>query len=84
MHGTIGRSGSYNQCRRRLDAAFPGQRYRRAGGGMAVFAFHGVDGDYSKVSSEAHEALLNWLYAHRQEIWVTTLQEALDWAKDLP
>ncbi len=51
---------------------------------MAVFAFHGVDGDYSKVSGEAHEALLDWLYAHRQEIWVTTLQDALDWAKDLP
>ncbi|MGL4968151.1 MAG: polysaccharide deacetylase family protein [Inquilinus sp.] len=56
----------------------------QAGGGMAVFAFHGVDGDYSKVSGEAHEALLDWLYAHRQEIWVTTLQDALDWAKDLP
>jgi peptidoglycan/xylan/chitin deacetylase (PgdA/CDA1 family) len=56
----------------------------RAGGGMAVFAFHGVDGDYLRVSGEAHEALLDWLYVHRQEIWVTTLQDALDWAKDLP
>jgi peptidoglycan/xylan/chitin deacetylase (PgdA/CDA1 family) len=56
----------------------------RAGGGMAVFAFHGVDGDYLRVSREAHEALLDWLSVHRQEIWVTTLQEALDWAKDLP
>lgn len=56
----------------------------RAGGGMAVFAFHGVGGEYLKVSSEAHEALLDWLDAHRQEIWVTTLQDALDWAKGLP
>jgi peptidoglycan/xylan/chitin deacetylase (PgdA/CDA1 family) len=56
----------------------------QAGGGMAVYLFHGVGGDYLKVSDAAHRELVNWLAAHRSEIWVTTLQGALDWAKTHP
>ncbi len=52
-----------------------------AGGGMAVFLFHGVGGDYSQVSLEAHRQLIEWLSANRRDVWVTTLQNALDWAK---
>jgi len=52
-----------------------------AGGGMAVYLFHGVAGDYLQVSDAAHRELIAWLAAHRSEIWVTTLQGALDWAK---
>jgi peptidoglycan/xylan/chitin deacetylase (PgdA/CDA1 family) len=52
-----------------------------AGGGMAVYLFHGVGGDYLQVSDAAHRELIAWLAAHRGEIWVTTLQSALDWAK---
>jgi len=52
-----------------------------AGGGMAVYLFHGVGGDYLQVSDAAHRELIAWLVAHRSEIWVTTLHDALDWAR---
>lgn len=55
-----------------------------AGGGMAVYLFHGVGGDYLQVSDSAHRELIAWLAAHRSEIWVTTLQDALDWAQAHP
>ncbi|MDH7637379.1 polysaccharide deacetylase family protein [Sphingomonas oryzagri] len=55
-----------------------------AGGGWAVFLFHGVGGDYLQVSDAAHRQLLGWLKAHRREVWVTTLQNATDWAKAHP
>jgi peptidoglycan/xylan/chitin deacetylase (PgdA/CDA1 family) len=55
-----------------------------AGGGMAVYLFHGVGGDYLQVSDSAHRELIAWLAAHRGEVWVTTLQGALDWAKGHP
>ena len=56
----------------------------QAGGGMAVFLFHGVAGDYLQVSDKAHKELLAWLAANKSEVWVTTLQGALDWAKAHP
>ena len=56
----------------------------QAGGGMAVYLFHGVGGDYLQISDSAHRELLAWLAAHRSEVWVTTLQGALDWAKAHP
>jgi peptidoglycan/xylan/chitin deacetylase (PgdA/CDA1 family) len=55
-----------------------------AGGGMAVYLFHGVAGDYLQVSDAAHRELIAWLAAHRGEVWVTTLQGALDWANTHP
>ena len=55
-----------------------------AGGGMAVYLFHGVAGDYLQVSDTAHREMIAWLADHRNEIWVTTLQGALDWAKAHP
>jgi len=56
----------------------------QAGGGMAVYLFHGVGGDNLRVSASAHRALLDWLKAQRSAIWVTTLQNAMDWAKAHP
>lgn len=56
----------------------------QAGGGMAVYLFHGVGGDYLQVSDPAHRELVAWLAAHRGEVWVTTLQGALDWAQAHP
>ncbi|PVM90986.1 polysaccharide deacetylase family protein [Caulobacter endophyticus] len=55
-----------------------------AGGGMAVFLFHGVGGDYLQVSNPAHQELLAWLKANPKEVWVAPLQEVLDWAKAHP
>lgn len=59
-------------------------RQAEAGGGMAVYLFHGVGGDYLQVSDAAHRELIAWLAAHRSEVWVTTLQSALDWVKAHP
>ncbi|MBN9465592.1 polysaccharide deacetylase family protein [Brevundimonas sp.] len=50
-----------------------------AGGGLAVFLFHGVGGDHLAVSSKDHAAFLDWLNNHQREVWVTTLGEALAW-----
>jgi peptidoglycan/xylan/chitin deacetylase (PgdA/CDA1 family) len=50
----------------------------RRGGGIAVFLFHGVAGDYLQVSDAAHRELIAWLAAHRGELWVTTLAEAVE------
>jgi peptidoglycan/xylan/chitin deacetylase (PgdA/CDA1 family) len=50
----------------------------RRGGGMAVFLFHGIGGDYLQTSNAAHRELLSWLAAHRDEVWVTTLAEAVE------
>ncbi|KAK0331458.1 hypothetical protein LTR94_028844, partial [Friedmanniomyces endolithicus] len=48
-----------------------------ASGGMAVFLFHGIGADHLAVSAQDHAALLDWLSANRQDIWTTTLSEAL-------
>ncbi|WP_084580580.1 polysaccharide deacetylase family protein [Sphingomonas azotifigens] len=59
-------------------------REAEQGGGWAVFLFHGVGGDYQAVPDAAHRSFVRWLQAHRGEVWVTTLQQALDWAKAHP
>jgi len=47
-------------------------------GGMAVFMFHGVGGDYLITSAEAHQQLVNYLKQH-PEIWVATFEQAMDY-----
>ncbi|WP_333572465.1 polysaccharide deacetylase family protein [Sphingomonas sp.] len=59
-------------------------REAEQGGGWAVFLFHGVGGDYLAVPDAEHRKFVAWLAAHRGEVWVTTLQGALDWAKAHP
>jgi len=53
----------------------------RRGGGMAVFLFHGIGGDYLQTSNPAHRELIAWLAEHRDELWVTTLAEAVERAE---
>jgi len=53
----------------------------RKSGGMGVFMFHGVGGDYLNVSAEAHHALLQYLKTHEDEIWVGTFQEVMDFVR---
>jgi peptidoglycan/xylan/chitin deacetylase (PgdA/CDA1 family) len=48
----------------------------RAARGLGVLQFHGVGGDYLKVSAQAHQALVDHLRAH-PDIWVKTFQEVL-------
>lgn len=49
----------------------------QAKGGLGVFMFHGVGGDYLVNSAEAHQGLMNYLKAH-PEIWVVPFQTAMD------
>jgi hypothetical protein len=46
-------------------------------GALGVIVFHGVGGDYLSVSAEAHQQLLDYLAAHRADIWTTTFSEAM-------
>ena len=43
--------------------------------GLAVFMFHGVGGQYLKVSREAHYELLSFLNDNRKNIWVAPFME---------
>lgn len=52
----------------------------RASGGLGVFQFHGVGGDYLKVSAQSHQALVDYLRTH-PEIWVGTFQQVMDYVK---
>jgi len=47
-------------------------------GGMGIFMFHGVGGDYITTSAGAHRALLAYLKQDK-DIWVTTFQQAMDY-----
>ncbi|HZY35983.1 MAG TPA: polysaccharide deacetylase family protein [Mucilaginibacter sp.] len=49
-------------------------------GGMGVFMFHGIGGDWIITSPEAHKQLLEYL-AHDKDIWVATFSEAMDYAR---
>lgn len=48
-------------------------------GGMGVFMFHGVGGDYITTPVAAHRELLEYLKKNKDEIWVATFQEAMDY-----
>jgi peptidoglycan/xylan/chitin deacetylase (PgdA/CDA1 family) len=52
----------------------------KARGGLAVLGFHGVGGDYLKVSAEAHQQLVQYLHDHQDTFWVATFRQAMDQA----
>lgn len=56
-------------------------RQAEAGGGLAVFVFHGVAGEYLNVSGQAHRKLVTWLAAHQREVWVASLGEVAEWTR---
>jgi len=41
-------------------------------GGLAVFQFHGVGGEWIPISRDAHQELVRWLAAHRETVWTDT------------
>lgn len=46
---------------------------------IVTLIFHGVGGDYLSVSNEAHQALLAFLAAHRDDYYLDTYQNVRDW-----
>jgi len=49
-------------------------------GGMGIFMFHGIGGNYIITSAGAHRELLKYLKENKKDIWVTTFQDAMDYA----
>jgi sialate O-acetylesterase len=47
-------------------------------GGMGVFMFHGVGGDYLTTPALAHQQLVSYLQQHKDEIEVLPFQQAMD------
>jgi peptidoglycan/xylan/chitin deacetylase (PgdA/CDA1 family) len=43
-------------------------------GGLAVFQFHGIGGEWIPVSREAHQELVGWLAANRKSVWTDTFR----------
>jgi hypothetical protein len=52
----------------------------RATGGLGVMGFHGVGGDYLIVPAAAHKELVEYLKAHKDDIWVAPFGEVMDYA----
>jgi peptidoglycan/xylan/chitin deacetylase (PgdA/CDA1 family) len=50
-------------------------------GTMANFTFHGIGGDHLAVSTQAHEELLRFLAAHRDEYWTDTFIDIMTYVK---
>ena len=50
---------------------------RQDAGGLAVFQFHGIGGEWIPVSREAHRQLVDWLAAHRQTVWTDTFKRVM-------
>jgi len=46
-------------------------------GGLAVFQFHGVGGEWISVSREAHGELVKWLAANRRAVWSDTFRSVM-------
>jgi peptidoglycan/xylan/chitin deacetylase (PgdA/CDA1 family) len=46
-------------------------------GGLAVFQFHGIGGEWISVSREAHQELVGWLAANRQTVWTDTFKRVM-------
>jgi len=48
-------------------------------GGMGVFMFHGIGGDYITTPAQAHQELVDYLQQHKNDILVLTFQQAMDY-----
>ncbi len=48
-------------------------------GGLGIYQFHGIGGQWIQTSKEDHAALLAYLSAHKSEYWVATFREVMDY-----
>lgn len=51
-------------------------------GGMGIFMFHGIGGDYLTTSADAHKELVDYLQKHKADILVMTFQQAMDYVTE--
>ncbi len=54
------------------------QRVQKVGG-LGIFMFHGIGGDYITTPTASHQALVDYLRKNRKDIWVATFQEVMDY-----
>lgn len=47
-------------------------------GGLGVYQFHGIGGEFFKVSAATHKAFLDYLHKNQSDYWVTTFSEAME------
>jgi len=47
-------------------------------GGLAVFQFHGVGGEWIPVSRDAHQELVRWLAVNRATVWTGTFRSVME------
>ncbi|MDN3582349.1 polysaccharide deacetylase family protein [Mucilaginibacter flavus] len=50
-------------------------------GGMGVLMIHGIGGDYITISAKAHQEMLDYISKNKNELWVPTFQQAMDYIK---
>ena len=50
----------------------------RKSGGLAVFMFHGVGGDYLEVTRKQHLTLLQYLNENRADYWIGTFRDVIE------
>ncbi len=48
-------------------------------GGMLVFGFHGIGGDYLSLPAKTHAELIAYLKENESTIWVAPLSTVMDW-----
>ncbi|MBY8829547.1 polysaccharide deacetylase family protein [Hephaestia sp. CMS5P-6] len=53
-------------------------------GGLLVLGFHGVGGDYLRVTAKAHAELLAYLREHTDTIWVAPFSTVMDYVASHP
>ena len=53
----------------------------RRKGTMVNFTFHGIGGDHLQVSAQAHEELLAYLDAHRDDYWTAPFVDIMAWVR---
>jgi len=50
-------------------------------GGLGIYQFHGIGDQWIKTSKEDHEALLLYLSLHKNEYWVATFKEVMEYVE---
>jgi len=51
-------------------------------GTVGTYLFHDIEGEHLSVTAKAHGELLDWLAEHRDEVWVTTFREIMEYVRE--
>lgn len=51
-------------------------------GTVGTYLFHDIEGEHLSVTAQAHGELLDWLAGHRDEVWVTTFREIMEYVRE--